>query len=283
MTNRWGLPHLGYGVGLRTVHYAEILSRWPAVDFFEAITENFLDTGGRPLHILDRVAERYPVVLHGVSLSIGSTDPLDLDYLAKVNRLARRVKARWVTDHLCWTGVAGKNVHDLLPLPYTEDALAHIARRLRTVMDFLERPVFLENPSTYLQFTQSTMTEPEFLSELCERAGTGLLLDVNNVYVSAVNHGFDPVSYIDALPRGRVVQYHLAGHTDKGTHLLDTHSTRPRDEVWDLYAHAVERLGEAATLYEWDEDIPDFATVHAEALKARGLAAGIHREEVAVA
>ncbi|MCC6131676.1 MAG: DUF692 domain-containing protein [Acidobacteria bacterium] len=283
MTNRWGLPHLGYGVGLRTVHYAEILSRWPAVDFFEAITENFLDTGGRPLHILDRVAERYPVVLHGVSLSIGSTDPLDLDYLAKVNRLARRVKARWVTDHLCWTGVAGKNVHDLLPLPYTEDALAHVARRLRTVMDFLERPVFLENPSTYLQFTQSTMTEPEFLSELCERAGTGLLLDVNNVYVSAVNHGFDPVSYIDALPRGRVVQYHLAGHTDKGTHLLDTHSTRPRDEVWDLYAHAVERLGEAATLYEWDEDIPDFATVHAEALKARGLAAGIHREEVAVA
>ncbi|MCG3192231.1 MAG: hypothetical protein DIJKHBIC_01467 [Thermoanaerobaculia bacterium] len=283
MTNRWGLPHLGYGVGLRTVHYAEILSRWPAVDFFEAITENFLDTGGRPLHILDRVAERYPVVLHGVSLSIGSTDPLDLDYLAKVNRLARRVKARWVTDHLCWTGVAGKNVHDLLPLPYTEGVLAHVARRLRTVMDFLERPVFLENPSTYLQFTQSTMTEPEFLSELCERAGTGLLLDVNNVYVSAVNHGFDPVSYIDALPRGRVVQYHLAGHTDKGTHVLDTHSTRPRDEVWDLYAHAVERLGEAATLYEWDEDIPDFATVHAEALKARGLAAGIHREEVAVA
>jgi uncharacterized protein (UPF0276 family) len=283
MANRWNLPHLGYGIGLRTVHFGEILSSWPEVDFFEAITENFLDTQGRPLYVLDRVAERYPIVLHGVSLSIGSTDPLDFAYLNKVKALARRVHARWVTDHLCWTGVAGRNVHDLLPVPYTEEALAHIAGRARIVADVLEQSLFLENPSTYLEFAHSTMTEPEFLGRLCDAAQTGLLLDVNNVYVSAMNHGFDPFSYLDAIPRDRVVQYHMAGHTDKGTHRLDTHSTRPVPEVWELYAHAVGRFGEATTLYEWDEDIPDLATVHAETLKAREIAMKTLSREVAYA
>lgn len=273
MANRWDLPNLGYGVGLRTKHYAEVLGGSPRVDFFEAITENYMDSGGRPLRVLSQVAERWPVVLHGVSLNIGSTDPLDLDYLRKVKTLARRVNARWVTDHLCWTGVLGRNVHDLLPLPYTEEALEHVALRARTVMDLLERPLFLENPSTYLEFATSEMGEAEFLARLCEKADIGLLLDVNNVFVSATNHGFDPVAYLDAIPADRVVQYHLAGHTDKGTHLLDTHSDHARPEVWDLFAHAVGRFGEASALYEWDEEIPELSVVVGEAEKARTVAA----------
>jgi uncharacterized protein len=273
VANRWNLPNLGYGVGLRTVHFGEILGKSPKVDFFEAITENFLDTGGRPLHILDRVVEKYPVVLHGVSLNIGSTDPLNHDYLKKVKALAERVKAPWVTDHLCWTGVLGKNVHDLLPIPYTEETLDLVARNARIVMDVLERPIFLENPSTYLAFRRTTMPEWEFLARLAGKADIGFLLDVNNVYVSAFNHGFDPYAYISAIPEDRVVQFHVAGHTDKGTHLLDTHSAPARDEVWDLYAHAVRHFGHVTTLFEWDEEIPDFDAVHSEALKARDVAA----------
>ena len=283
MGNRWNLPVLGYGIGLRTVHFADILERRPAIDFYEAITENFLDTGGRPLHVLDRVADRTPVVLHGVSLSIGSTEPLDFGYLAKVKELARRVEARWVTDHLCWTGVAGRNMHDLLPLPLSEESLEHVATRVRTVQDFLERPVHLENPSTYLELTASTMGEAEFLARLTETADCGLLLDVNNVFVSAFNHGWDAEAYVDAIPADRVVQVHLAGHTDKGTHLLDTHSDHVRDEVWELYERLVRRIGPVTTLVEWDDDIPALDVVHAEALMARDAAARVLRRGAAVA
>ena len=268
MGDRFGLPDLGVGVGLRTVHFGHILAKAPEVDFYEALTENFLDTGGRPLHVLDRVAEKTPVVLHGVSMSIGGTDPLDFDYLAKVKALARRVGALWISDHLCFTGVMGRNTHDLLPVPYTEETLRHVVRRVRTVSDFLERPLVLENPSTYLEFRASTMTEWTFFDRLLRDADCGMLLDVNNVYVSSVNHGFDPVAYLDALPHDRVVQYHLAGHTDKGTYLLDTHRARVKDEVWSLFRHATALTGPRATLLEWDEDIPDFDTVHAEAKKA---------------
>ncbi len=282
MANRWNLPVLGYGIGLRTVHFADILDRRPAVDFYEAITENFLDTGGRPLHVLDRVAERTPVVLHGVSLNIGSTTPLDFAYLEKVKELARRVDAPWVTDHLCWTGVAGRNTHDLLPLPLNEESLEHVAARVRTVQDFLERPLHLENPSTYLELSASTMGEAEFLARLTEKAGCGLLLDVNNVFVSAFNHGWDAEAYIDAIPADRVVQVHLAGHTDKGTHLLDTHSDHVRDEVWALYERLVRRTGPVTTLVEWDEDIPALDVVHAEALMARDAASKALRTDAAV-
>jgi len=273
-SNRWGLPDLGIGVGLRTVHFAHILTHHPRVDWFEVLSENFMDTGGRPLHVLDQVAERYPVALHGVSLSIGSTDPLDREYLRKLKGLAARTRARWVSDHLCWTGVSGRNVHDLLPMPYTEEALRHTASRVRAVSEVLERPLVLENPSSYVEFAASTMTEWEFLSRLAEEADCGLLLDVNNVYVSSFNHGFDPRAYILGIPADRVVQYHVAGHTHKGTHIVDTHSDHAIAEVWDLYRLAWRRTGPAATLYEWDEDIPAFDVLHEEALKARA-----HREE----
>jgi uncharacterized protein (UPF0276 family) len=268
MPNRWNFPDLGIGVGLRTVHFGEILARHPRVEWFEVLSENFMETGGRPLYVLDQVAERYPVALHGVSLSIGSTDPLDRDYLRKLKELAARTRAHWVSDHLCWTGVMGRNVHDLLPMPYTEQALRHTVERVRAVSDVLERPLVLENPSSYVEFAASSMPEWEFLARLAEKADCGLLLDVNNVYVSAFNHRFDPRVYIDAIPADRVVQYHLAGHTHKGTHIVDTHSDHAVPEVWELYGRACRRTGKVSTLYEWDEDIPDFETVHAEARKA---------------
>ncbi len=266
--NRWGFPDLGIGVGLRTAHFATILSEWPAVDWFEAITENFLDTGGRPLDVLDRVAARYPVVLHGVSLSIGGADPLDRGYLAKVKALAARVRASWVSDHVCFTGVAGRNTHDLLPIPYDTKTLRHVIERVRTVSDLLERPLVLENPSSYMEYAASSMPEWEFLARLAEEADCGLLLDVNNVYVSAFNHGFDPVAYLDALPGDRIVQFHLAGHTRKDGYLLDTHSDHVIDEVWRLYRHALRRTGPVSTLLEWDENIPALSVVLAEARKA---------------
>jgi uncharacterized protein (UPF0276 family) len=269
--NRWGFPDLGVGVGLRTVHYAHILEAKPDVDFFEILSENYLDTGGRPLHVLDQVAERYPLVLHGVSLSIGSTDRLDFEYLAKLKALADRTGARWVSDHLCWTGVSGRNTHDLLPMPLTEEALAHVAGRVRTVSEYLERPLMLENASTYAEFASSSMPEWEFFGRLMEEADCGMLLDVNNVYVSAFNHGFDPKRFLDAIDPSRVTQYHLAGHTNKGTHILDTHNDHAIPEVWDLYRHAVARTGHVSTLFEWDGDIPAFDVLHAEALKARHI------------
>ena len=273
--NRFGFQDLGIGIGLRTVHYPHILSTWPEIDWFEVLSENYMDTGGRPAYVLDQVAERYPVALHGVSMSIGSTDPLNREHLRKLKALADRTKAHWVSDHLCWTGVLGRNTHDLLPMPYTEEALAHTIKRAKQVSEILERPLVLENPSSYVEFEGSSMPEWVFLSRLAAGADCGLLLDVNNVYVSSFNHGFDPVEYIDAIPADRVVQYHLAGHTHKGTHIIDTHSDHAIDEVWKLYARACRRTGLVATLYEWDDDIPAFDVVLAEARKA-----GVYRDAV---
>jgi len=275
--NRFGFPDLGLGIGLRTTHYPHILSEEPEIGFFEILTENYLDTGGRPVHILDRIAERFRIVMHGVSMSIGSTDPINFDYLAKVKALAERTRALWISDHICWTGVLGRNTHDLLPLPYTEESLRHSVERIKTVQEFLERPLVLENPSTYLEFADDDMTEWEFVARLADEADCGLLFDVNNVYVSAYNHGFDPVAYINAIPGDRVCQYHLAGHTNTGTHILDTHSDHVLDPVWELYGHTLRTVGLRATLLEWDADIPPFEVVHQEVLKADDW----RREEVA--
>lgn len=266
---RLGYPNLGLGVGLRTVHFQQILAERPAVDWFEIISENFMDSAGRPRYVLDQIAERYAVAMHGVSLSIGSTDPLDFEYLARLKRLADATRARWISDHLCWTGVAGINAHDLLPVPLDESTLRHVVARVRTVQDFLERPLVLENPSSYVTFAQSTMPEWEFLSRMAEEADCGLLLDVNNVYVSSVNHDFDPVAYVESVPHERVVQFHLAGHTDCGTHRIDTHDHHVIDPVWELYRRAHALTGGASTLLEWDARIPPFPVVHAEVLKAR--------------
>ncbi len=270
MRPRLGFDHLGYGVGLRTTHFGEILSCWPPVDWFEILSENFLDSHGRPRYVLEQVAERYPIVMHGVSLSIGSTDALNFDYLTKLRDLAKSVRAVWVSDHVCWTGVNGVNTHDLLPLPYHEASLKHVVERVRTMQDFLERPLILENPSSYVEFTGSTMPEWEFIARLTDATGCGLLLDVNNVFVSAWNHDYDPVDYLKAVPADRVVQIHLAGHTDCGTHRIDTHDGPVIDPVWELYRLAQSRTaGGVSTLLEWDARIPDFDTVHAEVLKAR--------------
>jgi uncharacterized protein len=261
-------------VGLRSVHFSHILREWPAVDWFEVISENFLDSQGRPRYVLEQIAERYPIVMHGVSLSIGSTDPLDFEYLAKLKRLAREVNSRWISDHLCWTGVAGRTSHDLLPLPLTEESLGHVASRVRAVQDFLERPLVLENPSSYVTFAASTLSEWEFLTRLTEDTGCKLLLDVNNVYVSGRNHDFDPHEYLRSIPADRVQQFHLAGHTDLGTHCIDTHDGRVVERVWELYREAVRLTGPVSTLLEWDAKIPTFDEVHAEALKARAWAEG---------
>jgi hypothetical protein len=266
---RLGFPNLGLGVGLRSVHFGHILEHWPAVDWFEVISENFIDSGGRPRYVLEQIAQRYPVVMHGVSLSIGSTDPLNFEYLAKLKRLAREVNAHWISDHLCWTGVLGRNTHDLLPLPYNDETLLHVAQRVRTVQDFLERPLVLENPSSYVTFATSTMSEWEFLSQLAENTDCGLLIDVNNIHVSARNHDFDAAEYLRKLPHRRIVQMHLAGHTDCQTHLIDTHDNHVIDPVWELYRLAHELTGGGASLLEWDAKIPPFPVVHAEILKAR--------------
>jgi hypothetical protein len=266
---RLGHPNPGFGVGLRSVHFPFILGNSPPVDWFEIISENFMDSHGRPRYVLDQLAERYPLVMHGVSLSIGSTDPLDFEYLEKLKQLAKEIDAVWISDHLCWTGVNGLNSHDLLPVPLTDESLDHIVNRIRVVQDFLERPLILENPSTYVGFVDSTLTEWDFIGRMAAEADCGLLVDVNNVYVSSVNHDFDPVEYIESLPHERVVQFHLAGHTNYGTHLIDTHDGHVIEAVWELYRLACQLTGGAATLLEWDAKIPDFPTLHAEVLKAR--------------
>jgi uncharacterized protein (UPF0276 family) len=266
---RLNFPNMGFGVGLRNVHFDYILKQHPKVDWFEIISENFMDSCGRPRYILDQIAERYPLVMHGVSLSIGSNDALDFVYLQKLKRLADDIGALWVSDHLCWTGVSGRNTHDLLPMPLNEESLRHVIKRIRTVQEFLERPLILENPSTYLTFANDTMREWEFLSYMAEEADCGLLLDVNNVYVSCVNHNFDAVKYIESLPPERIVQFHLAGHTNCGTHLIDTHDGEVIEPVWALYHMAYQRTNGASTLLEWDAKIPEFPVLHAEVLKAR--------------
>jgi uncharacterized protein (UPF0276 family) len=272
-------PRLGFGVGLRAEHYDHVLTTRPAVDWFEAITENYLDSGGRPLHILEQVRRDYALALHGVALSIGSTDPLDERYLVRLRALIERVDPELVTDHLCWTAVAGRALYDLLPLPYTEETLRHVVARVRRVQDALRRRIALENPSTYVAFRHSTIGEAEFLAAVAREADCGLLVDVNNIYVSGRNLGFDPYRYLDAIPAERVAQMHLAGFTDMGSYLFDTHSAPVHEEVWRLYRHAVARFGDTATLVEWDADIPPFERVQAEAERARREASSVAHAE----
>ncbi len=265
-------PSLGFGLGLRVEHYESVLAERPPVDWFEVLTENYLVPGGKPLDYLMRVRERYPVAMHGVSLSIGSSAPLDREYLRQVAALAARVQPEWISDHLCWTGVAGRNTHDLLPLPYTEEALEHVAARVRQVQDMLGRRILLENVSSYVTFRDSALTEWQFLAQLAERADCLILLDVNNIYVSAVNHEFDPYDYLNAVPAERVQQIHLAGHEDHGSYLVDTHDTAVCDPVWELYAAALRRCGAVSTMIERDDHIPPLSELCAELGRARALA-----------
>jgi len=267
--DRAGDRSLGHGVGLRREHFERVLEGAAEVDWFEVVSENFMVRGGRPLDVLARVRRDFPVVLHGVGLSIGGTDPLDDDYLARLAELIERVEPAWVSEHLCWTSVGGHNSHDLLPLPYTQEALDHVCARVDAVQTRLGRRIALENPSTYLRFTASQMPEWEFLAEVSHRADCGILLDVNNVYVSARNHGFDAGDYLEAIPPDRVWQIHLAGHTDCGTHLLDTHSRAVCDDVWALYRSVTHRLGAVPTLIEWDAELPEWSVLEAESRRAR--------------
>jgi len=274
MSNIFGYPDLGFGLGLRAEHYQEVLeSRPKTVDWFEIISENFIEAHQGYLEMLADLRADYPIVMHGVSLSIGSFDPLNLDYLAKIKKLADNIQAPWLSDHLCWTGINGKNTHDLLPVPYTQNMLEHIAARIRQVQDILGRNILLENPSTYLEFNASSIPEYEFMAILAEKANCGVLLDVNNVYVSSFNHGFDAKKYIDTIPAARVGQIHLAGHQNLGTHIIDTHDNYVIDEVWQLYKYTIETKGKIPTMIEWDDNIPEFSVLLAELDKARVIAA----------
>ncbi|HEX6813610.1 MAG TPA: DUF692 domain-containing protein [Planctomycetota bacterium] len=259
---------LGIGLGLRTVHYRHVLSQRPQVGFFEILSENFMHTGGRPLQVLDEVAAHYPVVMHGVSMNIGSVDPLDRAYLMELKTLQQRCNARWISDHLCWTGVGGVGLHDLMPMPYTLKALRHLATRVRQVQDLLEQPLILENPSTYIEYAHADFDEPGFLQALCAETGCGLLLDINNVFVCASNHGFDAPDWLRRVPWDHVVYFHVAGHAVRETHRLDTHDQPVCREVWQLYAQAHRLAGGRPTVLEWDANIPEFAAVHREARKA---------------
>ena len=271
---RRGLPNLGLGVGLRNQHFSYLMNHDPDVDWFEIISENFIDNYGYARRVLERVRSLRPIVMHGVSLSIGSTDPLDWDYLKKLKVLAEFVHPAWISDHLCWTGVAGVNTHDLLPLPLNEESLRHVTERVRQVQDFLERTLVLENPSSYLEFNDSTIAEWDFLSELAGETGCGLLLDVNNVYVSGHNHGFDPEHYIRSMAHDAVVQIHLAGPTDCGRYLVDTHDQPVPARVWELYTLAQELTGGVSTLLEWDANIPDFPELVVELRKSEAALRG---------
>jgi uncharacterized protein (UPF0276 family) len=274
MTNRFNYPDLGFGLGLRPPHYDAILETRPkGVDWFEIISENFIEAHKGYWDFLADLRADYPIVMHGVSMSIGSTDPLNTEYLKKIKTLADFLQVPWLSDHLCWTGVQGKNSHDLLPVPYTEEALAHITKRLIQVQDILERRIVLENPSTYMEFADSTLTEWEFLTRLSTEADCGVLLDVNNIYVSAFNHHYDAKHYIDAIPADRIVQIHLAGHRNYGTHIIDTHDGHVIDEVWKLYAYTLQTKGMIPTMVEWDGDIPEFNVLLTELDKARLTAA----------
>jgi len=270
-------PALGYGIGLRVEHYREILDGAPRLDWLEVLSENYLVPGGRPLHFLEQFRSRYPLVMHGVSLSIGSLDPLNRDYLKQLKALADRVQPAWISDHLCWTGVSGVNLHDLMPMPYTEEAIAHVAGRVAQVQDYLGRRILLENVSSYVTYRESLVPEWEFLRAVAERADCLILLDVNNVYVSSQNHGFDPRAYLDGVPRERVQQFHLAGHSYQDSLIIDTHDAPVIDPVWDLYAHAVRRFGAVSTMIERDDHIPPLAEVLAELDRARGIAEPILR------
>lgn len=258
----------GIGIGLRAPHYDHILSRKPVVDWFEIISENFMIGGGRPLRILDQILEQYRVVQHGVSMYFGSADRPDREHLRRLKDLVKRTKTPWVSDHLCWGSVDGRYTHDLLPMPYTFEAAKITAQKIRDVRDFLEVPIAVENVSSYAEYHVSEMTEWEFLNEVVERADCGILLDVNNIYVSSQNHNFNPLTYINSVPPDRVAQIHIAGHSKFEKYILDTHDHPVLDPVWELYDHAIQRAGHTATLLEWDDSIPSFQEVHDEALKA---------------
>ena len=264
---------LGFGLGLRPEHYEAILAAPPCVDWLEVLSENYMVGGGKPLYYLERIRERYPLVMHGVSLSIGGTDPLDRAYLAELKALAARIDPAWISDHLCWTGVDGRNLHDLMPLPYTEEAVRHVAGRVREVQDFLGRRILLENVSSYVSYRHSALTEWEFLSAIAGQADCLLLLDINNVYVSSQNHGYDPRDFLRGVPVERVWQFHLAGHSRNGALLVDTHDQPVPDPVWDLYADAVRRFGRVSTLLERDDNIPPLAELLVELDHARATAA----------
>jgi uncharacterized protein len=267
----WRAPYLGHGVGLRRQHFPRVLDGTAQADWFEVVSENFMVPGGRPLAVLERARQTAPIVLHGVSLSVGSTDPLNEPYLRGLAALAARIEPAWISDHLCWGSVGGHYAHDLLPLPYTDEALATVVARVRRVQDLLGRQILLENVSSYLTFAHSAMPEWEFLAEVARRADCGILLDVNNVYVSATNHGFDPLRYIEAMPPDRVGQFHLAGHRDEGTHLLDTHDGPVIEPVWELYRHALRLFEGVSTLIEWDERVPELDVLVAEAERSRTI------------
>jgi len=274
------LPSPGFGLGLRAAHYEELAAERPSLGWLELLTENYLVDGGRPLHWLDRIRADYPVVMHGVSLSVGSTDPLDREYLSRVRALAARVEPLWISDHLCWTGVAGKNLHDLLPLPYTEEAVRHVCDRVAAVQEYLGRRILLENVSSYVAYRVSALTEWEFLSEIARRADCLILLDVNNIYVSARNHGFDPDAYLDGIPAERVQQIHLAGHRNCGDYIIDTHDAPVIDPVWRLYERAIERFGSVATMIERDDRIPPLRELLDELEQARAIAQRVSRRRL---
>ncbi|WP_163832775.1 MNIO family bufferin maturase [Spartinivicinus ruber] len=271
---RLGLPNLGLGVGLRNKHMSYIMQHGAGVDWFEAISENYMDNHGYTRYVLNQLAERVPIVLHGVSLSIGSCDPLNFAYLSQLKQLAKEVNARWISDHLCWTGISSVNSHDLLPMPLTEESFAYVVQRVRIVQDFLEQPLILENPSSYVQFAESSLFEWEFLGQLAIETGCGILLDVNNVFVSSSHHGFDAEFYIKSLPCQYIVQIHIAGPSDNGGLLIDTHDHPVPSQVWQLYALAQQLTGGVSTLLEWDANIPDYPQLLNELHKAREVLSG---------
>lgn len=275
----------GFGVGLRPAHYRDFAEGSPAVDWLEILSENYLVPGGKPLHFLDRIRERYPMVMHGVALSIAGTSPLDAPYLRALRALAGRVEPAWVSDHLCWTGFGDTRLHDLLPFPFSDEALRHVATRVDAVQEALGRELVLENVSSYFAFPDDAMAEWEFIAALVKRTGCGVLLDVNNVYVSSVNHGFDAKKYIRGIPPGAVRQVHLAGHTRQGDKLVDTHDAPVCDAVWDLYAYTVGRIGARPTMIERDDHIPALADLLQELDIARRIcgSAGATRGADAIA
>ena len=278
MTGKAEKPFLGFGLGLRAEHYQDILERLPKnIDWLEIISENYMVDGGKPLYFLDAIRPHYPMVMHGVSMSLGSTDELDFDYLRRLKALIERVEPEWFSDHLCWTGVERKNMHDLLPLPYTEEAVVHVADRISRVQDFIGRQMLIENLSSYITYCDDAMPEWEFLSAIAARADCYLLLDVNNIYVSSYNHRFDPLDYLDGVPAERVWQHHLAGHSNEGNLVIDTHDQDIIDPVWALYAETARRLGPVSTMIERDGNIPDLDAVLNELEQARRIALPIYQ------
>lgn len=258
------LSFLGFGLGLRSCHYETIIQSKPSVDWFEIVSEDFMVEGGAPLYYIEKIREHYPVVMHGVSLSIGSTDPLNKEYLKQLKRLIDTVDPRWVSDHFCWTGVDGKNTHGLLPMPFTQEAIDHIADRIMQVQEFLGRQILLENISSYVEYSISEMTEWEFITAIAEKADCLILFDVNNAYVNAYNHGFSAHDFISGIPTNRVQQFHMAGHSNRGTHIIDTHDDMIVDDVWTLYEASIERFGVVSTLIERDDNIPDLLEMKKE-------------------